>query len=353
MKKNIIAIFIAILLLVALGVVFVFDASVAEAYQTFGDRFHFARQQVYWVVAGITVLLITSFIPMKMYKFASVPLFFVSLALLVAVLIPGIGTTVQGAQRWINLGAFRFQPAELAKLGVVLYFSQWLLKKHATIPFLTLVGLLFGLLLLQPDLGTALVLVSIAGSIYIGAGGSWKSVLGAGGVGVVAIVLMIAVSPYRMQRLAAFQDPERDPLGASYHIRQITIALGSGGLFGQGIGKSRQKYQYIPEASTDSIFAIAAEEIGFVGSIILLSLFLTVIWQGYRIAEHAPDQYSRLVALGITTWIGMQTVLNLGSIVALVPLTGVPLPYISYGGSAMISILAASGILIGIGRRSV
>ncbi|HZZ99040.1 MAG TPA: putative lipid II flippase FtsW [Candidatus Saccharimonadia bacterium] len=352
MKKHILAIVLCITILVALGVLFVFDASVAEAFQNFNDKFYFAKQQIFWAGTGMIALWIASLLPMKFYKAIGMPLFFGSLVLLVAVLIPGIGTTVQGAQRWIVLGPARFQPAELTKIGMILYFSQWLLKKQHSIPFLTLTGAIFLLLLKQPDLGTALILGAIAVSIFIGAGGSWKSIAGVGIFGIIGVLALIIISPYRMQRLEAFQNPDKDPLGASYHIRQITIALGSGGLFGQGIGQSRQKYQYIPEASTDSIFAITAEEIGFVGALAVLGLYILVIWHGFRISEHATDQYSRLVALGIVTWIGMQTILNLGSIVALVPLTGVPLPYISYGGSSLISILAASGILIGIGKRS-
>jgi cell division protein FtsW len=352
MKKNILAIVICITILVGLGVLFVLDASVAEAFQKFGDKFYFAKQQFFWAVAGMIVLWISSLLPMKFYRAIGMPLFFGSLILLVAVLIPGIGTTVQGAQRWIVLGPVRFQPSELTKLGMILYFSQWLLKKQRSVPFLTLTAVVFLLLLKQPDLGTALILGAIAVSIFIGAGGSWKSIASVGALGIVGVALLILISPYRMQRLEAFQNPDKDPLGASYHIRQITIALGSGGLFGQGIGKSLQKYQYIPEASTDSIFAIAAEEIGFIGSLVILGLFAVVFWHSFRIAEHANDQYSRLVALGIATWISIQTVLNLGSIVALVPLTGVPLPFFSYGGSSLILILAASGILIGIGKRS-
>jgi cell division protein FtsW len=211
---------------------------------------------------------------------------------------------------------------------------------------------IFGLVMLQPDLGSALVLGAIGFGMYVAAGGQIKHVMAIIGIGLLGILLLIVVSPYRRDRLKTFFSAEEDPLGASYHIRQITIALGSGGWFGQGFGQSRQKYQYIPEASTDSIFSIAAEEVGFVGSTVILLLYVGLMFTGLKIAEKPSDTYARLVAVGIVTWLGAQTAINLGSIVSIIPLTGVPLPYISYGGSALVSVLAASGILMGIGRRT-
>lgn len=353
MKKPERVMLIAILLLLAAGVVFVFDASIAEAFYQFGDKYYFAKQQVVWALVGMVALAVSSVISLKLWKVAGPFVFFASVALLFLVLLPGVGTTVQGAQRWLVLGGFRFQPSELVKMGVIMYFSSWMVSHQRFAPFAAMTGLLFVLLMLQPDLGTALVITAICSSVYIAAGGEWKYVAGFGVLGVLAIGVLVLVSPYRMQRISAYLNPDADPLGASYHIRQITIALGSGGLFGQGIGQSRQKYQYIPEASTDSIFAIAAEEVGFVGALVMITLYLIVVFQGLQIAQRAVDPFARLLAVGITVWLGAQTALNLGSIVALVPLTGVPLPYISYGGSSLVSTLAASGILIGIGRRRV
>ncbi len=352
MKRPDRLMFIVILLLLLAGVIFVFDASVAEAFYQFNNKYYFAKQQLVWAAIGIGAMIFTSLVPISWWKKIGAPLFFFSVLLLIAVLIPGIGTTVQGAKRWIALGNFRFQPSELVKVGVIFYFSSWLLKHQRFWPFMMLTGVLSGLLLLQPDMGTTLVLVAICVSLFIGAGGEWKHIAGFGIVGILSILLLIIFTPWRMKRFVAFQNPESDPLGASYHIRQVTIALGSGGWWGQGIGQSRQKYQYIPEASTDSIFAIAAEEIGFIGSAIIFLLYICVLMQGFTIVERTKDPYARLVGLGIVTWIGAQTLLNLGSIVALVPFTGVPLPYISYGGSSLVSILAASGILIGIGRKT-
>jgi len=340
-----------IIILLLLGVIFVFDASVAEAFQQFGDKYYFAKQQIMWIGIGLSFLMFAAVFPLSLYKKFGGILFFCSLILLIMVLIPGIGTAVQGARRWIVLPYFRFQPSELMKIGIILYFPTWLIKHQKMLPFIFLLSFVFGLLLLEPDLGTALIVSAIAFGMYISAGGRWKYVCYIALGGMLGILAIIVVSPYRRERIRTYLNPEADPLGASYHIRQITIALGSGGWFGQGIGKSRQKYRYIPEASTDSIFAIAAEEVGFLGSLIVLFIFSIIIREGFSIAEQTEDEYLRLVAVGITMWIASQSIVNLGSITALLPLTGVPLPYFSYGGSSLVTILAGSGILVGIGRK--
>ncbi len=344
--------FFLVLILLIVGVLFVFDASVAEAFQQFNDKFYFARQQVVWAGVGLVVMLASSYVPTKWWKYTGWVIFFFSLLSLLLVLIPGVGSKIQGARRWIVLGPVRYQPAELMKMGMVLYFSSWLSKHQKPGPFLFFMAAIFVLVMLQPDLGSALVLGMIGFGMYIAAGGQWKYVFTIVGIGLVSVLGIIVVSPYRMERLKTFFSTETDPLGSSYHIRQITIALGSGGWFGQGFGQSRQKYQYIPEASTDSIFSIAAEEVGFVGSGIILALYFFVLLTGLKISEKPADKYVRLVAVGLVTWLGAQTIINLGSIVSLIPLTGVPLPFISYGGSALVSVLAASGILMGIGRRT-
>lgn len=344
--------FLCVLIAVVLGIVLVYDASVAEAFSQFGDKFYFARQQAMWVGLGCGALIVSALLPMGFWRTMGILIFFFALISLIAVLIPGVGTIVQGARRWIVFGPFRFQPSELMKLGIVLYFSTWLTKHQRSGPFMFMTVLIFGLVMLEPDLGTGLIILAIAFSLFVAAGGAWKYIIAFALIGIVGISALIVTSPYKMRRMAAYLNPDSDPLGASYHIRQITIALGSGGWFGQGIGKSRQKYQYIPEASTDSIFAIAAEELGFVGALGIISLYVVMIYQGFRIVSMAKHKQDQLVALGVTVWIASQAMLNLASVVALVPLAGVPLPFLSYGGSSLISMLASSGILIGIGRRS-
>ncbi len=344
--------FITIVLAVLLGIGLVYDASVAEAFTQFGNKWYFARQQLMWAGLGSVALIVSSLLPMGFWKKIGIGIFFFALISLIVVLIPGLGTKVQGASRWIVFGPLRYQPSEIIKLGIILYFSSWLIKHQRSMPFLFITAVIFGLIMLEPDLGTGLVVLSISLALFIAAGGSWKYILSFCVLGIVGISLLIIASPYKMKRITAYLNPESDPQGASYHIRQITIALGSGGWFGQGIGKSRQKYRYIPEASTDSIFAIAAEETGFIGSLGIILLYGIIVMQGFRIVGKTKHKQDQLVALGITVWIASQAMLNLSSLVALVPLTGVPLPFLSYGGSSLVSMLASSGILIGIGRRS-
>jgi cell division protein FtsW len=207
--------------------------------------------------------------------------------------------------------------------------------------------------MMQPDMGSTLILLAIATSMYFVAGGEVKPFIGVAGLGVAVMLLAILLSPYRRDRVMTFLNPESDPLGASFHIHQITLALGNGGWVGSGIGNSRQKYSYIPEASTDSIFSIVAEEVGFVGSLLLIALFLSFFLVGYRIlSQSKADPFAKLMGVGVYTWLVMQTILNLSAVVALVPLTGVPLPYFSYGGSSLIMLLLATGLLLHLAQET-
>lgn len=340
------------ILLTLFGILMVYDASVIEAYRNFSDKFYFAKQQVLWAAIGITAMISISFVPYKLLKKIGVWLFFISLGLLVLVLFPSFSTKALGARRWINFGGFTIQPAEFTKLTMTIYLASYLERKKKLAPFLFIVAIIVGLIMLEPDLGTAVVIAGIAFSIYFISGAPISALILISLAGVLSGFAFIASSPYRRARVATFLNPTQDPLGASYHIRQILIALGSGGLFGVGLGKSRQKYEYIPAATTDSIFAIVAEESGFLGSALLIGLFIFIIIRAFRIAKNAPDEFSRLLASGIACWIGIQTLLNLSTMVALVPLTGAPLPFISYGGSATISALMGVGILLGISKYS-
>lgn len=267
------------------------------------------------------------------------------------VLIPGLGTKVLGAQRWLSLGIFRFQPAELAKLAFVLYLAAFMSQKKSLWPFLILLTVLIGLTIAEPDLGTAVIIAATGLVVYFASGAPliWIGLIGI--IGLIGGLGLIFSSTYRKERILTFINPARDPLGASYHIHQILLALGSGGLLGLGLGQSRQKYEYLPAAATDSIFAIIAEELGFVGAVGVVIIFLLLIWRGFKIAKEAPDKFGSLLATGIISWIGFQTLINLSAIVALVPLTGVPLPFISYGGSSLVLIMTASGILVNISKQ--
>jgi len=352
LSKSHLALISLVVILSLLGLLFVFESSVAEAYETFSDQYHFLRQQAIRFAIGGVGFVIAALTPLKLWEKLSLPLFIFSIGLLILVLIPGMSPEINGAHRWFVMGSITIQPVEILKLSMVLYFAKWLSHHQRIQPFIFLVGLPLALLLLQPDLGSALIIAGVAGALYYLSGGKIKTIFAISILGAAGLIMAVVTQPYRMQRLTTFINPESDPLGASFHIRQITLALGSGGWFGQGIGNSKQKYSYIPEASTDSIFAIMAEEIGFIGSIAIMSLFIFYLFVGYRLANrNKPGSFRHLVGMGILVWIGLQTLLNLAAVVALIPLTGLPLPFFSYGGSSLIMILFASGILLKTGSK--
>lgn len=343
---------IATVLVALFGILMVYDSSVVIAIRDFSDQYYYAREQLKWLIVGLIALTIFSRIHYRLWYHLALPLLAGTIVLLLAVFIPGIGVHALGAHRWINFGFTVLQPAELTKLVLIIYLSAWFShhEQKRLGPFLLLLGSVVGLVILEPDLGTSIILLAIAFSMYFFSGASLYQFGFLIPITLVGVGLLAIVSPYRMQRLLTFFNPNHDPLGASYQIRQVLLALGSGGLFGLGIGQSRQKYEYLPEANTDSIFAIIGEEIGFFGSLVVVAAFLFIVWRGFRIASRAPDAFGRLLALGISSWIGIQAVINLSAMVALIPLTGVPLPLISYGGSSLIILLSAIGILVNISR---
>jgi len=273
---------------------------------------------------------------------------------LFAVFIPGLGVRVLGASRWINLGFFVLQPSEFIKLALTIYLAAWFSTKEKGrfIAFLLLIGLVILLVMLQPDMGTAFIILFEALTIYFLSGGSVWHILSFVPLALMGGIGLAIAEPYRLKRLVTFLNPETDTQASSYHIKQILIALGSGGLFGVGIGNSLQKYAYLPESTTDSIFAIIGEELGFVGAMLLILVIIFIIYRGFFIALRAKDTFGKLLAGGITAYLATQTIVNLGAQTALLPLTGVPLPFISYGGSALIINLVSIGILLNISRQS-
>ncbi len=334
---------------IVFGVLMIYNVSVIESFAMFGSSNYFLLQQGQWAIISIVSLLIVSKIPTSFWLAIGPFVFIIALGLMIAVLVPGVAVSILGAKRWLSIGGFVLQPSEAMKFALVLYLATWLAKPRRFLSFLFLVVPIFGLVMLQPDLGSGLILLSISGGMYVVSGKPFKHILWMLGGGFVGILLLILLSPYRMNRLTTFLDPESDPLGKSYHIRQITIALGNGGLFGQGLGKSNQKYLYIPEATTDSVFAIIAEELGF--------FFCGIIIIGYivlctRMSAHIqPVQGNTtyyLIGVGVICWFTSQVLVNLSSVVALIPLTGVPLPFLSYGGSSLLALCTAIGILIGL-----
>lgn len=339
-------------LLCVIGIIMVYDSSVALAIRDFGDRFYYAKEQIKWFLAGGAILIVFSMIPYKTWYGLALPLLMATIALLLAVFIPGLSISAMGAKRWIDLGFTVLQPAEFAKLSLIIYLSAWFSSRERKRfgPFLFLMGTVVGLIMLEPDLGTSLVIVAIAILLYFFSDAPITHFAIIIPMIVAGALLLAVVSPYRFQRLTSFFDPGKDPLGASYQVRQATLAIGSGGVFGVGLGKSRQKYQYLPEANTDSIFAIIGEETGLVGTMGILLLYAVVVYRGFFIASKTEQWFGKLLALGISSWIAIQSGINIAANVALVPLTGIPLPLISYGGSSTIVMLAAIGILISISK---
>jgi len=344
----------AVTVLSLFGILMVYDSSVAIAIRDFGNQYYYLRDQIKWLGVGFAALIGFSLVEYRRWYKIALPMLFVTLLLLLAVFLPGIGISALGAHRWINFGFFVLQPAELAKLVLIIYLAAWFSRpeRERLLAFALLVAMVVGLVLLEPDLGTSIILIAIALMLYFCAGAPvihFAFILPMLIVGVLGLAI---ISPYRAARLTTFLHPEIDPQGASYHIHQALLGLGSGGWFGVGVGQSRQKYEYLPEANTDSIFAIIGEETGFVGSIAVLLMFVFASWRGFRIAKRASDGFGRLLAIGITVWFSVQTIINLSAMVALMPLTGVPLPFISYGGSSLIIMLAGVGILLNISKTA-
>lgn len=334
-----------------LGIIAIADASAPYAIRNFGDKFHFVKNQIMWIGIGTTLMYIVSKIHYRMWNKYAVLLFGLSIAGLFTVFIPGIGNKVYGANRWIYFGGFSFQPSELVKLTLTLYFAKVAEKQKVVAAYIVPLAVVIFIIMLQPDLGTTMVIASIGFSqMFFSNVISLAQMALFGFAGVAGSSLLILSSSYRRDRLITFLSQTQDPLGKGYHVRQILLALGSGGFFGVGLGQSRQKQLFLPETAADSIFAVIAEEIGFLGSLILIALLGYFVYRAILVVKRAPDTYSQVLAVGITTWITVQMFLNIGSMVALIPLTGITLPFLSYGGSSVMSILVATGILINISR---
>ena len=348
--------FVLVMLLVSIGLVMVFSASSANAYYRFGDSYYFIRSQLLWAVVGTVVMLLTArFLTPKLLQMSVLPAFVFSITALVLVLTP-LGTVRNGAQRWL----FGFQPSEVAKLAIILCMS-WLLCrqrkeihtfKGGLLPCGALLMLFCGLIALEKHI-SATVLVFAIGAVLMFAGGvDWRWFVGFGAAGVLSVLGIIFVSDYAMARVRVWLDPFSDPLGDGFQTIQSLYAIGSGGLFGLGIGKSRQKYLYIPEPQNDFIFSIVCEELGFIGACIIILLFVLLIWRGFTIAFKAPDRFSAFVVTGITAQVAIQTILNIAVVSNLVPNTGISLPFFSAGGTSLIMLMFEMGIVLSVSRRA-
>ncbi|MBX5467644.1 MAG: putative lipid II flippase FtsW [Firmicutes bacterium] len=351
---------LTVLLLLALGTLVVFSASAPGALRQYGTPYYFLERQTMWAVLGVLALAVTSRIDYWRYKRAIVPFFGLSLLLLVAVLIPHVGLEINGSRRWLGAGSFTLQPSELAKLAMVFFFAR-LFSLHAdrlgdfwrgVMPHLAIAAVVFALVLAEPDLGTT---IAIAGTFLVMlfvAGVRWRHLLGLGISGIPVLAWAMLGESYRRQRILAFLDPWKHPLGEGFHTIQALLALGSGGILGVGLGFSRQALGYLPEAFTDFIFAVLGEELGLVGTVLVVVLFGILAWRGYRIALRAPDLFGALLATGITTMIVIQALINIGVVTDSLPVTGITLPFISYGGSSLVLSLAGVGILLNISRHA-
>lgn len=315
-------------------------------------------QIVLGLVGGFLALWICARIPYTFWRKYSFFIFFGALALTLAVFIPGLGFEHGGARRWLSLGPVSFQPAEVLKIAFVIYFSAWLAWtrkrqediKFRIIPLIVMLGVVAGALIWQPDTKSLILITTAACGMLFTSGVSWKKIFSIIILGVGSIVILAFVRPYVMDRIKTFFDPASDPQGSSYQLQQSLIAIGSGGISGRGLGQSVQKFNYLPEPQGDSIFAVIGEEFGFVGTTLLLVLYIFFAIRGYKIALRAPDTFSRYLVVGLITLLTAQSFLNIASLVGLFPLTGVPLVFISQGGTALMIALGAVGIILNVSR---
>lgn len=348
--------------LIAFGLIMIASAGVAYSQARFGDQYYFfKRQLVYGILPGMLIFYFFQKISYTYWKKVAVPFFLVSLVFLVLVFIPDVGLNMYGANRWIQLGPISFQPSEMAKLAVILYLASWMQSKgrrkiedffEGFLPFLGILALIAFLLIKQPDMGTLGIISLVMLSIYFSAGAKISHLLGLIILGMLSTAILIRIESYRLSRFLIFLNPELDPQGIGYQINQALLAIGSGGIFGLGLGHSRQKFNYLPEPVGDSIFAVIGEELGMLGAMALIVIFLLLFFRGIKIAKNAPDDFGKLIGIGISSWIILQTFINISAITSLIPLTGVPLPFISYGGTSLVFLLAGMGILLNISKQA-
>jgi cell division protein FtsW len=351
---------IVILLLLAGGIIMISSASSVYAFQKFNNSYYFLIKQLSWAGLGIGLMLIVSRIDYKIWGKFSKLIFFISIALLILVLIPHIGVVNNGARRWIGLGFTEFQPSEVVKISAIIFFAHKLsrpkeeLKSFWTgfIGFLIMPGIIVVLLMLEPHMSSAVLIMLVSLIMLFVAGARLRHFAIISLPGIAIGLAAIVYEPYRLKRLTTFLNPWGDPKGDGWQVIQSLYAIGSGGLFGLGLGRSRQKFLYIPEPHNDFIFSILAEELGYIGVIAILILFLIFIWRGLRIAMHAPDTFSSLLATGITSLVAIQVLINILVVTSSMPVTGMPLPFFSYGGSSLLFLLLGMGILLNISRHT-
>jgi len=348
-----------ILALLGIGFIMVYSSSAVRGYIQFDDPYHFLKMELMWAIMGLAAMAISMFVDLRRLRKFVKPALIVAIALLIAVKIPGIGRRVNGADRWIGLGPMSIQPSEVIKLSMVFVMAHILALdpqkiqsfRKGVLPILGLLGVIAGLIMLQPDLGTTLVIAGTTFFMLIAAGARTSHIVSLAGLGLGLVVAAIAAAPYRMRRIFAFLDPWADPLGKGYQTIQALLALGPGGLFGLGLGQSRQKFLYLPENHTDFIFAMIGEELGFVGASLVILLFFLFAWRGFRVAMRAPDAFMGFLAVGLTAMVSIQAMVNMGVVSGVLPVTGITLPFISYGGTSLVFTMLGVGLLLNISRE--
>jgi len=348
-------------IIILFGLIMLSSASAVLGYDKFGDAYYFLKHQILvGLLPGLIFFFILSKINYQVWNKFSLHLLGVSILLLLLVFIPGIGSNYGTARSWVNIAGFSLQPAEIVKLTFLLYLAAWLAKRkeriHSTafglLPFLLFLGLIIILIILQPDIGTLSIIVAMSIGVYFLAGGKVWHIGSIVVAGLGGLFILIKAAPYRLARFTTFLNPSHDPHGLGYHINQAFLAIGSGGFFGVGLGRSRQKFEYLPEVAGDSIFAIIAEELGFFIMTLFIALLIYWSYRGFYIAKRAPDQFARLIIGGIVIWITTQVIVNIGAMLGILPLTGVPLPFVSHGGTALMTCMAAMGVIVNISKQT-
>jgi cell division protein FtsW len=350
----------ATLVLAGIGVVMVYSASAILAADRLGDPHYFLKRQLAWVALGLVGLWLALAAGYRRLERLALPLLVGAAVLLVLVLIPPFGQAINGTRRWLRLGGISFQPVELAKFAFVMYAAAFLARRGAEIedfrrgvlPLAAIMAGLAGLVLRQPDLGNCLTLVVLAFMLLYIAGARPRHLLLLAAPALAVVAVAVYVEPYRWRRLTAFLDPEADPRGSGFQILQSYLALGSGGLVGRGLGASKQKLFYLPEPHTDFVFSVLGEELGLVGGLTVIALFVVLVWRGLRIGLRAPDAFAAYLALGLTITLATEAIVNLGVVTGSLPTKGLPLPFVSFGGSALVMSLVSTGVLLNISQSA-
>lgn len=351
--------FMTTLALVGVGLIMVFSSSAVTASVQYGDAYHFFKKQLIWALISIVAMIVVMKVNYMRLKELAMPLMFIAVVCLVLVITP-VGSEIKGSSRWIVLGPFNLSPSELAKLAVIMFMARSLDNnidkirsfRYGVLPYLVILALICALVMAQPDLGTSCAIAGTVFFLLMVAGARWSHLAMIASAGVAAIIAAIVVAPYRMERMIAFVNPWKYAGDEGFQIIQSLYALGSGGLFGMGLGRSRQKFFYLPEQHTDFIFAILGEELGFIGAFVVLLLFVLFAWRGFKIAINAPDNFGSVLAAGLTVMVVLQAAINIGVVSGVLPVTGITLPFISYGGSSLLFTMTGVGLLLNISRYS-